>query len=192
MDDDFDDADHGGPEDGRSSQVAAALLKALAVVVVIGVVVALGTTILVRTLGLNESDSPGPVGSASSGPVDPLPTTALPVPGDDETPEEPTETASPTKTPDAGNKVIRLAASPVRAKPMERVNLTGTYKGADDLVLEVQRFEDGKWSDFGVNVTVRVGTWATYVQTGRAGEQRFRMYDPMAKKNSNVVRVTIG
>lgn len=196
MNDDFDDADNRGPEDerddDRSSQVAGALLKALAVVVVIGVVIALGTTVMVRTLGLNANDSPGPVGSAPSGLAQPLPTTALPVPGGDQIPEEPTESASPSKTPDAGKRDIALEASPVKATPMERVNLTGTYQGADNRSLKVQRFEDGGWSDFGVEATVRAGSYATYIQTGRAGVQRFRMYDPATKQGSNVVRVTIG
>ena len=81
MDDDFDDGDRRDEE--RSAQVRGALLKALAVVVVIGVVIALGTTIVVRALGLNDSDSPGPVGAAPAEPVKPLPTTALPVPGEE-------------------------------------------------------------------------------------------------------------
>ncbi len=198
MNDVFDDSDDlerqgpddQGPDDDRTAQVARALLKALAVVVVIGVVIALGTTVMVRALGLNENDSPGPVGVAPSGPTKPLPTTALPVPGDDKSPE-PTKSAAPTKTPDK-NRDLKLDASPVKARPMERVNLTGTYKGADNLSLKVQRFENGGWSDFGVDATVRVGTYATYVQTGRAGVQRFRMYDPAAKQASNAVRVTIG
>lgn len=197
MNDVFDDSDNRGPgnrgpEEDRTAQVARALLKALVVVVVIGVVIALGTTIMVRALGLNENDSPGPVGTAPSGPTRPLPTTALPVPGDDKSPEQPTESAAASKTPDAKNRDFRLEASPVKAKAMERVNLTGSYKGADNLSLKVQRFENGGWSDFGVDATVRGGTYATYVQTGRAGVQRFRMYDPAAKQASNGVRVTIG
>ncbi len=189
MDDDFDDED--GSEN-RSEQVRNALLKALAVMVVIGVVIALGTTIVVRALGLNENDSPGPIGAAPSEPVQPLPTTALPVPGEDsedaEPSEEPSDGASP---PEGGNGDIKLDVTPVIARPMERVNLTGTYKGADSLELQVQRFEDGNWIDFGVTATVRVGTYETYVMTGRAGEQRFRMYDPQADEGSNVVLVTI-
>ena len=58
--------------------------------------------------------------------------------------------------------------------------------------LEVQRFDTGQWRSFGVSTTVRVGTYATYVQTGRAGEQRLRMFDPQTRKGSNVVLVTIG
>ena len=74
---------------------------------------------------------------------------------------------------------------------MERVNFTGTYKGADNLQLEVQRFEDGKWSNFGVQATVRVGTFETYIMTGRTGENRFRVLDPKTKEGSNVILVTI-
>ena len=179
--------DEGRGAEDRSAQVRGALLKALAGVVVIGVVIAVGTTIVVRALGLNEGDSPGPVGSAPSATAERLPTTALPVPGQDETDEpEPTESPDPAKA-----RAMRLEVSPVTARPMERVNLTGTYKGADNVGLQVQRFEDGSWRDFGVTATVRVGTFETYIMTGRTGQQRFRMYDPGAEKGSNVVRVTI-
>jgi hypothetical protein len=75
---------------------------------------------------------------------------------------------------------------------MERVNLTGRYRGADNVELQVQRFEEGEWRDFGVKASVRVGAYDTYVMTGRPGEQRFRMWDPAARKGSNVVLVTIG
>ncbi len=183
MNDNFDDDQS---EEDRSAQVRGALLKAFAVVVVIGVVIAIGTTIVVRALGLNESDSPGPVGVESSAPDKPLPTKAIPQPGE--------KTAEPEDepAPKAGKSgKIQLSISPVLARPMERVNLTGTYKGADNVGLEVQRFEDGSWQNFGVDATVKVGTYTTYIMTGRAGEQRFRMYDPQKQEGSNVVMVTI-
>ncbi len=183
----MDDKQRGGEH--RSAQVRGALLKALAVVVVIGVVIAVGTTIVVRALGLNEGDSPGPVGSGPSATVEPLPTTALPVPGEDATSDKP----DPTKKPDSAKSgTIRLDISPITARAMERVNLTGTYKGADNIGLQVQRFEDGNWRDFGVTANVKVGTFETYIMTGRPGEQRFRVYDPEAEQGSNVVLVTIG
>ena len=181
----MDDQERGGED--RSAQVRGALLKALAGVVVIGVVIAVGTTIVVRALGLNESDSPGPVGSAPSVTAEPLPTTALPVPGQDET-----ETPDPTEEPDsAETDAVRLQISPATARPMERVNLTGTYRGADDVGLQVQRFEAGNWRDFGVTATVRAGIFETYIMTGRPGEQRLRMYDTEGKQGSNVVLLTI-
>ena len=73
---------------------------------------------------------------------------------------------------------LQLDVSPVTARPMERMNLTGTYRGADNVGLQVQRFEDGSWQDFGVSATVRVGTFETYVMTGRSGQNRFRMWRP--------------
>jgi hypothetical protein len=175
--------------DERSEQVRNALVKVVAAVVVIGLVIALGTTLVVRALGLNESDSPGPVGAAPAEPVEPLPTTAIPVPGEDSEDADPAEVPRDDASPGAGD--IQLDISPVMARPMERVNLTGTYKGADNLQLRVQRFEDGKWTDFGVSANVRVGTFETFVMTRRVGEHRFRMYDPEAKQGSNVVLVTI-
>ena len=178
-------------DDDGSEQVSSVLIKGLLVIVLIGVVIALGTTIVVRALGLNEgASSSGPVGSDSTEVTEPMPTTALPVPGEDEKSEEDElEEQVPPKTGKKGR--IQLDVSPVMARPNERVNLTGTYRKADNIGLQVQRFEDGKWRDFGVSATVRVGTFETYVMTGQSGEQRFRMYDPAAKEGSNVVLVTI-
>ena len=58
-----------------------------------------------------------------------------------------------------GRARIQLDVSPVQVGPMERVNLTGTYRGGDNVRLEVQRYEDGTWTNFGVDATVRVGTF---------------------------------
>lgn len=183
-------------EEDRSEQVRAALIKAVTLVVVLGVVIALGTVFVVRAFGLNESDSSGPVSTEPSGPGRTLPTTALPVPGEQGEESEPTEepsasaSASPTEEATTGKIVLRV--SPVAARPSERINLTGTYKGADSQGLQVQRFEEGEWRNFGVDATVRAGTYATYVTTGRAGEQRFRMFDPVTQQSSNVELVTVG
>jgi hypothetical protein len=177
-------------DEERSAQVRNALLKALGIVVVIGVLIAIGTTVMVHALGLNEDGDTGPVGSAPDTPTQPLPTTALPVPGEktDEPSDEPSESASP----DEGKRgQIELSISPVTARPMERVNFTGSYKGADNLQLEVQRFDSGQWTNFGVQATVRVGTFETYIMTGRSGENRFRVFDPATQQGSNVIMVTI-
>jgi hypothetical protein len=173
-------------EEERSAQVRRTLLVVLGVLVALGIVVALGTSLMVRSLGLDEQDT-GPLGSGTS-PRAPLPTTALPVPGQSPS-DQPTDLTTP-KQPTKGE--IQLNVSPLAARPMERVNLTGTYQGQDNLQLQVQRFEDGQWRNFGVDATVRVGTFETYVMTGREGENRFRMYDDKAGKGSNVVLVTIG
>jgi len=185
MDDDLTDEE-------RSAQVRSALFKALAVLAVIGALIFLGTTIMVHALGLNEGPTPGPVGSGSDGPTKALPSTALPVP--DEKTEEPRDepSESPSASPAKGKLGdIELNISPVRASPGERINFTGTYKGADNLQLEIQRFDSGKWTNFGVQATVRVGTFATYIETGRTGENRFRVFDPQTQEGSNVILVTI-
>jgi len=184
----MDDEDY--DEDDGSEQVSSVLMKGLLVIVLIGVVIALGTTIVVRALGLNEgASSSGPVGSESTEVTKPMPTTALPVPGEDEKTEDKFEEQVPPKSGKKGR--IQLDVFPVMVRPNERVNLTGTYPKADNVGLQVQRFEEGKWRDFGVSATVRVGTFETYVMTGQSGEQRFRMYDPSSKEGSNVVLVTI-
>jgi hypothetical protein len=157
-------------------------------IVLIGLVIALGTVIVVRALGLDEGGSSAPVGSDSPAETTtPLPTTALPVPEEEE-PEEPEDQIPPKSG--KGSR-LQLSVSPVMARPNERINLTGTYRKADNIGLQVQRFEDGKWRNFGVDATVRVGTFETYVMTGQSGEQRFRMFDPATKRGSNVVLVTI-
>ncbi|HVQ17453.1 MAG TPA: hypothetical protein VMT27_00295, partial [Actinomycetes bacterium] len=121
MDDDLTDEE-------RSAQVRNALFKALAVLAVIGVLIFLGTTIMVRALDLNEGSAPGPVGAADDQPSAPLPSTALPVPGEDS--EEPSDEPSASESPDEGTSgQIELSISPVMARPMERVNFTGSYKG---------------------------------------------------------------
>ncbi len=185
MDEGFEDDEPSAAQ--RSAQVRSALFKALGVVVVMGLVIALGTTLMVRSLGLDANEA-GPVGSAPTGPAQTLPTTALPVPEESTPTEEPTGLISPSDAPTGD---LQLSITPVLARPMERVNLTGTYAGQDNVSLQVQRFESGAWSDFGVQANVRVGTFETYVMTGRAGENRFRVFDPQADKGSNVVLVTI-
>ena len=178
-------------DDDGSEQVSSVLVKGLLVIALIAVVIALGTTIVVRALGLNEgsSSSSDPVGADPTEVTEPMPTTALPVPDEDKTSDsDPGDIVAPK----AGKRGrIQLDVSPVMARVNERVNLTGTYKNADNVGLQVQRFEDGKWHDFGVTATVRVGTYETYVMTGQSGEHRFRMWDPAAREGSNVVLVTI-
>jgi hypothetical protein len=178
-------------DDGRERQqeVAAVIAKILGVAIVIGLVIGLGAWILVKALGLSAGDGSGPVSGAVQ-PVTPLPTTALPVPSASAPTDNP---GLVTTTPAApGTGALYLSASPVFVKPMERINLTGQWPGHDNEGLLVQRLEGGQWSDFGVQVSVDVGTFATYVKTGRAGDQKVRVYDPATKTASNEVTVTVG
>lgn len=180
MDDEYDD---------ERPEVRGVLTKALAVVAVVALVVALGTTLMVRALGLDEGESAGSGGSEDSASGRTLPTTALPVPGQSASPGEPSDLVSPEEPAEG---TIELSVTPVLARAMERVNLTGVYPGHDNVGLQVQRWENGQWSDFGVSATVRADRFATYVMTGREGKNRFRVFDPQAGAGSNPVVVTIG
>lgn len=184
------------PED-RQQQILSAVLKVVGVALAIGLVIGLGTWILVKGLGLDDADTSG--GPIQVDPVTPsaLPTTAL-TPTDSPTDgatDEPTDgfTDEPSEdpTPTFGSEGLLLSASPVFVGAMERINLTGQWAGRDNVSLLVQRFEDGEWVDFGVQVQVEVGTFDTYVLTGREGRNEFRVIDPDTGTTSNKVTVTV-
>ena len=81
-----------------------------------------------------------------------------------------------------------------QVRPMQRIDLTGTYPGGEGAVLQVQRATGpgDSWVDFPVTVTVSGGTFSTYVQTGRTGPNRFRVIDTDNDEPSNEVTITIG
>jgi hypothetical protein len=191
-------------DDRGRGQLQAVLLKGLAVVAGICVVIALGTLIMVKALGL-DSGGGGGDGSATPAalepePATPLPTTALPVPGQSDQPASgqggqhgPGKHRHQTKRDNTSAKGFHLTATPAFVKPMQRINLTGTYPHHDNMSVVVQRFDGGQWSSFaGVDASVDLGTFQTYVMTGRSGDNRFRMFDPSTGKASNAVTVTVG
>ena len=175
-------------EDTRP-ELASVVLKVLGVAIVVGLVIGIGAWVLVKAIGLDSPDTAS--GPSRIQPITPLPTTALPVPSDSSSPSS-GNSDLPTITPSPGSGDLFLSAAPVIVDPMERINLTGQWPGHDNEGLLVQRFEGGKWADFGVQVRVNVGTFETYVMTGREGDQRFRVYDPESRTASNEVTVTVG
>lgn len=179
----------GTQDDQRPPELAAVVFKLIAVAVSIGLVIGLGTWLMVKALDLDTGD-PATSGSGQVPRPTPLPTTALPVPSGSPLPTDDI-TGLVTETSAPGEGDLYLSASPVIVEPMERVNLTGQWPGHDNESLLVQRLEDGQWADFGVQVRVNVGTFDTYVMTGRPGDQRFRVFDPATRTASNEVTVTI-
>jgi hypothetical protein len=180
------------PDDGREprQEVSAVVLKILGVALAIGLVIGGGAWVLVKSLGLDASEVSGDT-IGQGGPITPLPTTALPVPTATDLPSGGNTglvTGAPTGASTGG---LYLSAAPVIVGPMERINLTGQWPGHDNEGLLVQRFEGGKWADFGVHVNVNLGTFDTYVMTGRTGDQRFRVFDPGSDTASNEVTVTV-
>lgn len=197
-------------DDERRQALNSVLLRGGLLLVGIAVAVALGTYLFVHALGLNQAaDSSRPV---TAKPATPLPSTALPVPGSDSPSPSPSDSGAGQGDHRGGTgqdsgghashrpsrkhhhqsaHALQLSASPAVAAPMQRVNLTGRYPGQDSVALQVQRLENGTWSDFPVQASVTMGTFQTYVETGRSGVNRFRVYDPSSGRASNVVSVTI-
>ncbi|WP_036194728.1 hypothetical protein [Nocardioides aequoreus] len=162
------------------------LIKALVALALIAGAIAVGTIVMVRILGLDEGPASSGAAGGAAGGGDPLPTTALPVPGEES--PSPSQRPSESESPETG---LQLSVSPPQVGPNQRINLTGSYEGGD-AELQVQRFENGAWVDFPVTASVTAGTFQTWIQTGRTGEQRLRMFDPAADVASNEVRVTVG
>jgi hypothetical protein len=178
----------------RQRAIVAAVAKVLVVAVAIAGFIGLGTYVVVRSLGLNDTTLAG-AGPEPVTPITPLPTTALPVPT--ALPSTPTPTGIVTNDPgdvptDIPSGGLYLTASPQLVSSMQRINLTGQWPGHDAVGLLVQRWENGQWVDFGIQTTVNVGTYGTYVQTGQTGDNKFRMYDPSTNTASNPVTVTVG
>lgn len=182
----------GTEEDDRPDprqQLTAVVVKLLLVAVSIGLVIGGGAWVMVKALGLDSTETttigPGPVD-----PITPLPTTAIPQPSESGSPSgDATDLPTFPTAPNTGG--LYLSASPVFVKPMERINLTGQWPGHDNESVLVQRFEGGKWSDFGVQARVNLGTFETYVMTGHTGTQKFRVFDPGTQTQSNEVEVTV-
>jgi hypothetical protein len=164
------------------------ILKVLGIGLAIGLVIGGGAWVLVKSLGLDTTDTSGTT-LGSDGPVTPLPTTALPVPSESPSSGSTGLVPEPPIAPNTGG--LYLSASPVIVNPMERINLPGQWPGHDNEGLLVKRFEGGKWADFGVHVNVNLGTFETYVMTGHTGDQKFRVFDPGSDTASNAVTITV-
>lgn len=180
--------------------VAAGLVALVAVGLAVGLLLGLVALMAARVTGLG--DSGGSEAAVEVGPSLELPTPEPTVepsgplvtlsPGA-APPGEIVEPAEPPPTTASAPGTISLQTGQPRVPSMGRIDLTGVYPGGEGAILQVQRFEDGAWEDFAsIDVAVQGETFATYVQTGRSGEQRFRMRDTDSGKVSNEVVVVVG
>lgn len=188
-------------DEERQAELSGVVRRGIVLLVAFAAVVALGTWVVVHALGLNGSGGGSRTVVGQPAPVSPLPTTALPVPG--QASDQPSGSPSSGATTDAPASSqpgprhhraahgLHLNVSPSSVGPMERINLTGTWPGHDNVGLQVQRLENGTWSNFPTSATVRVGTFETYVETGRRGVNEFRVMDPSTGATSNPVSVTV-
>ncbi|GAB6984618.1 hypothetical protein [Nocardioides pyridinolyticus] len=187
------------PENSEGHPILAGLaaLAGVAVVVglVLGLVVAAGTSVL----GLGGDGEASTSTSERSmylpkpqkTPTETAPQyTLAPVEGGSHTPTQkpsskPTESASPRKQ-------ITLSASTTTSAPMEQFDLTGVYPSGEGAILQVQRFEGGAWADFNATGSVSGGTFQIPIYTSQPGVNRFRVVDSDTQLESNEIRITIG
>jgi hypothetical protein len=98
----------------------------------------------------------------------------------------------PTEEPSANTEVITLSVSPQSVGPGEQITFQGVYVDGDGRTLQIQRKQDGVWTDFPVEASVNGGSFETWIQTSQTGVSQFRVYDEAADRASNAVTVTIG
>lgn len=168
------------------------LVALVGVGLVIGLMATLGATMAIRALGLGDGGSAAADGSTAEASMylpTPSPTESSPTAGGGSSGGgESSQAPKPKPKP----KAISLSAGQSSVSPMSRIDLVGTFTGGEGAVLQVQRKENGQWSDFPVSVSVNGEEFSTYVQTGRTGKNVFRMADTDSKKVSNTVTVTVG
>lgn len=175
--------------DTENRPVLTGLVALVGVAVVIGLLGGLAVIVGVKATGIGDTSTSSDDGSTPS-------TFVLPKPSDtsSEIPEpedsvEPSAGQSTSETPATG---ISLTATQQSVSPMQQIDLTGTYPGGEGAILQVQRFENGAWSDFPVTMSVSGGTFATYVQTSQVGANKFRVIDTDTQVTSNELTVTVG
>ena len=100
-----------------------------------------------------------------------------------------------TPTPRRPRTAILLNAAPTVVGSFERITLQGRFRdqaaASVTSTVQVQRRDGSTWSNFPVTTDVEDGAFSTYVQTGRTGENRFRVVDPVTGRASNPVVVTV-
>jgi hypothetical protein len=164
-------------------------------VALVGVALAIGLLGGLGVLGVVKATGIGGSSEATSG-SEPSATFSLPRPSDTETsipdPQETEPSATGETTSETPAAAISLSATQQSVSPMQQIDLTGTYQSGEGAILQVQRFENGDWSDFPVTMSVSGGTFATYVQTSRVGPNKFRVIDTDTQTTSNEITVTVG
>lgn len=176
--------------DTENRPVLTGLLALVGVSVAIGLLGGLAVLAGMKVTGLDGTATSSSSDSSASA------TFRLPKPSDTATEsvtEEPVEPDPGAETSsEAPATGISLSATQQSVSPMQQIDLTGTYQGGEGAILQVQRFENGAWSDFPVTMSVSGGTFATYVQTSRTGPNKFRVVDTDSDVVSNELTVTVG
>lgn len=176
--------------DTENRPVLTGLIALVGVAVVIGLLGGLAVMVGVKATGIGDTSTASDDSGSPSAFRLPKPSdteSAIPEPEDSVEPSAGQESSS--EAPADG---ISLSATQQSVSPMQQIDLTGTYPGGEGAILQVQRFENGEWSDFPVTMSVSGGTFATYVQTSQIGPNRFRVIDTDTEVASNELIVTVG
>jgi hypothetical protein len=178
--------------DDEGHPVLSGLAALAGVGVVVGLLVSGGALAATSMLGLGGDDEGGTASSQQSMYL-PKPSDTLQETGPQITLQPGEQTPSGPPSSDAPPEfAISLSAASTEVGPMEEIYLTGVYPGGEGAVVQVQRFENGKWDDFAaVDAVVSGETFSTYVQTAQSGVNRFRVRDTDGPNVSNEVRVKI-
>jgi hypothetical protein len=172
--------------------IMSGLAALIGVGVVVGLLVSGGALAASSMLGLGGGDDGGTASSQQS--------MYLPKPSDTESESGPQITLHPgEESPSAPASsseatpefAISLSSASTEVGPMEEIYLTGVYPNGEGAVVQVQRFENGRWEDFPVDASVSGQTFSTYVQTAQTGVNRFRVRDTSSAQVSNEVRVKV-
>ncbi len=173
--------------------ILAGLLALVSVAVVVGIILGIGTLLGTRVLGFGGGGTDqGATAGASMYLPEPVPTSESAASDSSSTPASGSTSSSAADKPTKEPKPITLNAAPKNVGSFERINLTGTYPTGSGAILQVQRRDGGRWVEFSVTAAVNGDAFATYVQTSRIGENRFRVVDTDSGKASNPVTVTVG
>jgi hypothetical protein len=184
------------PDEGHP--IAAGLVALVGVGVVVGLILGLVVFAGTKVVGLGGDDSSDKAGdgytlvvpkpektTASTGPAITL------APDDSEASASTTRKARPSKSA-SPDLEITLSASTTSAGPMEPFNLSGVYPGGEGAILQVQRFEDGRWADFNATGSVSGEQFQIPIQTSQPGVNRFRVVDTDSELESDEVKITVG
>jgi len=180
-------------EDAPGRTLAVALGAMAGVALIVGVVIAVVVLLVVRLSGVGDATEAArkapetlvlPKYKPTKSPRD----DGLNLPGASSTPTaEPSRTRRPP-SPDR----IKLFVAPQRVSPGQRIDFSGVYEAGEGASLQIQRKENGVWTDFPVSATVRGGSFETWIQTTHTGRLPYQVYDKRAGRGSNIVVLTVG
>ena len=183
--------------DKQERPVLTGLIALVAVAAVVGALLGIGALVGARVLGISGADTttsdptggdslflPEPVATRSG--TGPLFTLA---PGDTAPADGP---GGPSETRTKPEREISLSSAETSVASFQKIYLTGTYPRGEGAILQVQRLEGEKWTDFPVTISVGGGTFSSYVQTSHTGINEFRVIDTDTETTSNTVKVEVG